>query len=300
MHKSRIVPWLVVPLLAAASLLGLPGPANAADGHPVIRVGTEGTYPPFTYLDPRTEQLTGYDIEVIKAVAEEAGWQLKFVESAVRRASSRRSTPKRIDVIANQVTINPEREARYLFTAAVHLLARRDRHRRRQRRHHHPRRPRRARRPPSRRPATGPRSPATRAPRCKSVEGFAQAAELLVQGRVDAIVNDNIAVLDYLASTGSKDIKIAGDAGDEVSEQALAFRQDDAALRDQADAALEELARRRHADEDLGELLRRRRHRARTAATVDVKGSRHRPQHRGGRQGRGLADAQGASRARSR
>ena len=45
----------------------------------------------------------------------------------------------------------------------------------------------------------------------RSVESLAQAAELLAQGRVDALVNDNIAVLDYLAASGSTDIKIAGD-----------------------------------------------------------------------------------------
>ena len=75
----------------------------------------------------------------------------------------------------------------------------------------------------------------------QSVEGFAQAAELLAQGRVDAIVNDNIAVLDYLASTGSKKIKIVGNAGDEISKQALAFRKTDGALRDEANDALAEL-----------------------------------------------------------
>ena len=76
----------------------------------------------------------------------------------------------------------------------------------------------------------------------ESVEGFAQAVTLLVQGRVDAIVNDNIAVLDYLASTGSTEVKVTGDAGDEISRQALVFRQSDGALRDQADEALKRLA----------------------------------------------------------
>jgi cystine transport system substrate-binding protein len=69
-HKRRRVRWLVVPLLAAVSLIGLGGgAAQAAEGDPVVRVGTEGTYPPFTYVDPRSQELTGYDIEVIKAVA---------------------------------------------------------------------------------------------------------------------------------------------------------------------------------------------------------------------------------------
>ncbi len=76
----------------------------------------------------------------------------------------------------------------------------------------------------------------------RSVDQFAQAAELLVQGRVDVVVNDNIAVLDYLASTGSDDIKVVGEAGDEVSAQALTFRQDEPELQQQADDALSALA----------------------------------------------------------
>ena len=238
--------WLVVLVLAPMVLLGLlsPGPAQAArtadgDEQRVVRVGTEGTYPPFTYVDPRTSQLTGYDIEVIKAVAKEAGWKLKFVQSPFD-AIFPALDAKRIDVVANQVTINPEREARYLFTKPytyshgvivtaadtkdIKTLADLE----------------------GRTAAQSETSNWAQVARdagakVRSVEGFAQAAELLVQGRVDAIVNDNIAVLDYLASTGSKDIKITGDAGDEVSKQALAFRKSDPALRAEANDALEKL-----------------------------------------------------------
>ena len=111
----------VVAVVLAGAVLGLlaAGPAHAVDPgrdtKPVVRVGTEGTYPPFTYVDPRTNQLTGYDIEVMRAVAREAGWRLRFVQSpfdAIFPALDAR----RIDVVANQVTINPEREAKYLFT----------------------------------------------------------------------------------------------------------------------------------------------------------------------------------------
>jgi cystine transport system substrate-binding protein len=76
----------------------------------------------------------------------------------------------------------------------------------------------------------------------QGVEGFAQAAALLTQGRVDAVINDNIAVLDYLNTTGSDAIEIAGFAGTEQNLQSLAFRRADADLRRQADAALKELA----------------------------------------------------------
>ncbi len=167
----------------------------------MVRVGTEGTYPPFSYHDPRTQQLAGYDIEVIKAIAEQAGWKLDFVETqwdAIFPALD----AKRIDVIANQVSVNDEREAKYglsdTYTYSHGVIVRRK----------------------------GDDSIKTLADlkgkttaqsstsnwaqvardagaKVEAVEGFAQAAALLAQGRVDAIVNDNIAVLDYLASTGS-------------------------------------------------------------------------------------------------
>ena len=221
------------------------GPAEAStaaarqQGERVVRVGTEGTYPPFTYEDPRSKKLTGYDIEVMEAVAKEAGWRPEFVRSTFDALFPALDS-KRIDLIANQVTINPEREARYLFstpytysrgvvvTAAgnTEIKGLDDLE--------------------GKTTAQSETSNWAQVARdagatVQSVEGFAQAAELLVQGRVDAIVNDNIAVLDYLASTGSKDIEIVGNAGDEISEQALLFRKSDTALRDEANAALEKL-----------------------------------------------------------
>lgn len=219
-------------------------PAGAEESSPtegpIVRVGTEGIYPPFSFHDPDTSELTGYDIEVVKAVAERAGWQLEFVEAnfdAIFPALD----ANRVDVIANQVTINPEREARYLFstpytysrtvivTAADNdsITSLEDIKGK----------------TAAQSSTTSFAEIATEAgAKVRSVESLAQAAELLSQGRVDVILNDNIAILDYLAASGDTDIKIAGDANAEVNEQALTFRQNDPELRDQADAALKEMA----------------------------------------------------------
>ncbi|MEJ7512050.1 transporter substrate-binding domain-containing protein, partial [Staphylococcus lugdunensis] len=43
-------------------------------------VGTEGTYAPFTFHD-KEGKLTGYDIDVTKAVAKEMGYKVKFKET---------------------------------------------------------------------------------------------------------------------------------------------------------------------------------------------------------------------------
>ena len=237
---SRAVRWSLA--LAALLTLLLGGSASATpaeqDG-PVLRVGTEGTYPPFTFRDPDTDELTGYDIEVIEAVADRAGWQLEFLETQFD-AIFPALDAGRVDVIANQASVNPEREARYALSEpytysrgvivtrsdddSIQSLSDLE-------------------------GKTTAQSSTTNwaaiardaGANVEAVEGFAQAAELLVQGRVDAIVNDNIAVLDYLATTGSDAVKIAADADQETSEQVLVFRQDDAALRDEADRALNSL-----------------------------------------------------------
>ncbi len=97
--------------------LGSGGAASAddTDAPTVVRVGTEGTYAPFTFHDPATGDLTGYDIEVIEAVADEADWRLEFSEGPFDGIFPALDSG-RVDVIANQITINPEREARYLFS----------------------------------------------------------------------------------------------------------------------------------------------------------------------------------------
>ncbi|WP_082114998.1 ABC transporter substrate-binding protein/permease [Lentzea aerocolonigenes] len=216
-------------------LIVIPPPATAQQ-QPVVKVGTEGTYPPFSFHDPQTAELTGYDIEVIKAIAAKAGWRLEFVETqwdAIFPALD----SGRIDLIANQVSLNPERAAKYglsdPYTYSRGVIVRRT--------------------GDTRVKSLADLSGKTTAQsstsnwaevardagaRVEAVEGFAQAAALLQQGRVDAIVNDDIAVLDYLATTGSSAVEIAGDAGRSGSRQVLALRKADASLLSQANQAI--------------------------------------------------------------
>ncbi len=240
------MPRPIRALLALAALLGslvaggalTAGPAAAADDRPVVTVGSEGTYPPFTFRDPDTDDLTGYDIDVIKAVAKKAGWRLTFVDAPFDSLFAALDS-RRIDVIANQISINPERQAKYGLsdpytysrgvivtptdtddiTSLGDLKGRTS-----------------AQSTTSNWAEVAEKAGA----RIEAVDGFAQAAKLLEQGRVDAAVNDNIAVLDYLATSGSKKIKIAGEAG-ESTQQALTFRKADSERLAEANKALEEL-----------------------------------------------------------
>ncbi|WP_126925465.1 transporter substrate-binding domain-containing protein, partial [Staphylococcus epidermidis] len=79
-----------------------------------LRVGTEGTYAPFTYHN-KNDQLTGYDIDVIKAVAKEENLKLKFNETSWDSMFAGLDAG-RFDVIANQVGVNKDREKKYKFS----------------------------------------------------------------------------------------------------------------------------------------------------------------------------------------
>lgn len=78
----------------------------------VLKIGTEGTYSPFTFHDSTSNELTGYDIEVITAVAGELGVKPQFAETKWDAVFAGLEA-KRFDPIANEVSINPERQAKY-------------------------------------------------------------------------------------------------------------------------------------------------------------------------------------------
>src|SRR5689334_14200531 len=80
-----------------------------------IVVGTEGTYPPFTFHEGGSGDLTGYDVEVMRAVGEELGVEVVFEETQWDAIFAGLDAG-RFDAIANQVSITPEREADYAFS----------------------------------------------------------------------------------------------------------------------------------------------------------------------------------------
>ncbi len=210
--------------------------SGAATGG-VLRVGTEGTYSPFTFHDPETNELTGYDVDVVTAVAEEMGREVEFSETTFDAIFAGLEA-ERYDVVANQVSLTEERQATYDFSApytvstgavvtraddtAVTSLA----------------------------DISGLTSAqsatsnwaevaTTNGATVEAVEGFTQAVALLEQGRVDITINDDLAVLNYLETTGSTTVKVAATT-DDVTEQALAFRKGDP-LAAEVDTALEAL-----------------------------------------------------------
>lgn len=232
---------LLAVLAAVGMLLTACGPPSGSESpvesHGVLRVGTEGVYAPFSYHDPATGQLTGYDVDVARAVGEKLGVNVEFVETPWDSIFAALEA-NRFDVVANQVTITPERQQKYdlsepysigegvivtraddnSITSLADLKGRR------------------AAQSTTSNWATVARDAGAQ---IESVEGLTQAMALLSQGRVDVVVNDSLSIYAYLAETNDTAVKIAGATG-EKSEQGFAARKNSGLLPD-LNTALEEL-----------------------------------------------------------
>jgi His/Glu/Gln/Arg/opine family amino acid ABC transporter permease subunit len=235
-RKPFLALMLLVSVVALASCGGSSG-ENQVKSSGVLRVGTEGVYSPFSYHDAATDELVGYDVDVAKAVADKLGVKAEFVETPWDSIFAALEA-NRFDIVANEVTINDERKAKYdlsepysvgegvIVTRAddnsIKTLAD-------------------LKGKVAAENATSNWSEIARkaGARVESVEGFTQAIKLLNQGRVDVVVNDSIAVYAYLAETGDKTVKIAGNVG-EKSEQGFAARKNSGLLPD-LNKALDEL-----------------------------------------------------------
>ena len=148
-----------------------------------ITVGTEGTYAPFTYHD-KDGKLTGYDVEVTRAVADKLGVKVEFKETQWDSMMAGLKAG-RFDVVANQVGLtSPERQATfdksepYSWSGASNY---------------------------------GEKAKAAGA-ELVPVDGLAQSLTLIEQKRADATLNDELAVLDYLKKNPNAGVKIVWSA----------------------------------------------------------------------------------------
>lgn len=80
----------------------------------VIRIGTEGTYAPFTYHD-EAGNLVGFDVEIGKAVADKLGVEAEFIEGKWDGLIAGLDV-NRYDAVINQVGITEARKQKYNFS----------------------------------------------------------------------------------------------------------------------------------------------------------------------------------------
>jgi cystine transport system substrate-binding protein len=250
--KFRLIPAALLSV-AALALTGCSASTAADDSLSsvldagTLTIGTEGTYRPFSFHEDGSGELTGYDVEVARAVAAELGVDAVFEETQWDGIFAG-LTAGRWDTIANQVSITPERLEAYEFSTPYTystgvIVVRADN--------------------------TSITSFASldglttaqsltsnwytlateSGANVQSIEGWAQSVALVEQGRVDATVNDKLTFLDYQKTNGVDNLKIAAET-EERSESAFAFAQDGTALADAVSEALATLT----ADGTLAEL----------------------------------------------
>ncbi|MFI5086050.1 MAG: amino acid ABC transporter substrate-binding protein [Actinomycetales bacterium] len=245
----------IVGLVAAISLTlgacstGASSPSSSAAGGDTslsdvkskgeIVFGTEGTYKPFSYHENGAGDLTGFDVDVAKAVAGKLGVKASFQETQFDGIFAGLDA-KRFDAIANQISITPERQAKYSLSTPytvspgvvvtksdnndIHSIA-------------------------DLKGKTTAQSLTSNwfkvaqdaGANVQAVEGWAQSVSLLKEGRVDATVNDKLTYLDYVKTNKDSGLKVAAETTDK-SKSAIAMRKGATALTDAVDKALADLA----------------------------------------------------------
>ena len=210
---------------------------SEASSKNVLRVGTEGTYSPFSYRDDN-DKLTGYDVDVAKAVAKKIDYKVKFVE-APWDSMLAAFDAKKTDVVFNQVAITPERKEKYVFSTPYSvshpaLIVNKDNNEIKDF--------------ADLKGKTSAQSLTSNyaqmaeehGAKISSVDGFSKAVELVVDNRADATLNDDVTYYDYLNQKPDAPIKIVK-TSDEATEVAAMFHKGDEKLAEKVDKAIKEL-----------------------------------------------------------
>ena len=199
---------------------------------------TEGTWSPWTFHD-EDDELTGFDIEVARAVASELGAEASFAEGEWDGLLAGLDSG-RFDTMANGVSVTPDREEQYDFTepyaynrivvitmedsdiASMEDLDGRQT----------------ANTLGSSYAALAESHGATNT----GVDDFNQTIELLEQGRIDATLNDEVVFQDYMNAHPDAPLKVAA-VNDEPTRIAFPLRKGDetASLREAMNGAIEVL-----------------------------------------------------------
>ena len=202
-----------------------------------IRIGTEGTYAPFTFYDDKGT-LTGFDVEIANEVAKRIGVEVEYIETKWDGMIAGLDA-KRFDMVANQVSINDEREAKYDFstpyiTSRAVLIVKEDNTDIK-----------------TFEDLKGKKAAQSltsdigkiakdNGAEIVQIDGFNQAIDLLVSGRVDATVNDSLSFLDLKKQKPETPIKSVADYNN-ATQSALLFNKGNDELVEAVNKALADM-----------------------------------------------------------
>jgi cystine transport system substrate-binding protein len=203
----------------------------------VLKIGTEGTYAPFTFHD-KDGTLTGFDVEIAQEVAKRIGVKAEFVETPWDGIFAGLDS-KRFDVVVNEVTINPDRVAKYDFSQpyiiskAVLVVSKDNNYIK------------------TFEDLKGKKSGQSLTSNFGKLaesygatviqgDGFNQAIDLLTSKRIDATINDSLSYLDYVKQQPDSDIKVVAEQNTK-DEQAILFNKGNKELVDAVNKALTDM-----------------------------------------------------------
>lgn len=199
-----------------------------------IEIGTEGTYAPFTFHNAQG-QLTGFDVEIAQAVANQLGVKADFVETPWDGMFAGLNDG-RFDMIANEVSVTPQREQKYSFstpyiTSESVLIVRTDNN------SIHSFADLKGKSCAETLTSNFAQMAEQNGANVVSVQGFNDAIALLESGRVDATINDKLSFLTFLKQHPNAPLKIVATDPD-ATQQAFCFRKGNDSLVKAVDKAL--------------------------------------------------------------
>lgn len=225
----------LLPLLSL-NAVAAPDDLAAIKAADTIRIGTEGTYAPFSFHDA-SNKLVGFDVDIGRAIAKQLGVKAEFVEGKWDGLIAGLNVG-RYDAVINQVGITPERQAKYDFSdpyisSEAVLIVREDNTSIK-----------------TFDDIKGKRSANTltsnfgklaaqHGAEVVPVQGFNDAISLLTSGRVDATINDYLSYLDFKKQQPAAKVKVvAHDSSAEFSNSGVLLRKDQPALREAVNQAI--------------------------------------------------------------
>nr|WP_299497139.1 amino acid ABC transporter substrate-binding protein [uncultured Rhizobium sp.] len=203
----------------------------------VLKIGTEGTYAPFTFHDT-SGALVGFDVEIGKAIAEKLGVTAEFLEGKWDGLIAGLDA-KRYDVVINQVGITEERKKKYDFSepyiaSKAVLIVKADN---------------------DSITSFADLSGKTAAQSLSSnfgklaqasgaelvgTDGFDQSIQLVLTGRADATINDSLSFLDFKKHKPDASVKIAAEQAD-ADYSGVILRKGETELQDAINKALNDI-----------------------------------------------------------
>jgi cystine transport system substrate-binding protein len=235
--------WLKViagaAVIQAATLMSAQAGANldAIKSAGVLKIGTEGTYAPFTYHD-QSGKLVGFDVEIGEAVAAKLGVKPEFLEGKWDGLIAGLDA-NRYDTVINEVGITDARKQKYDFSepyiaSKAVLIVRAD--------------------DDSikgfadlkgKKAAQSLTSNFGKLAEQSGAElvgtdGFDQSIQLVLTGRADTTINDSLSFLDFKKHKPDANVKIAAQE-ENADYSGVIFRKGDAELKAAIDKALADI-----------------------------------------------------------